>query len=124
LVGNKEHIHKLAVDGTEINDVVGPPDMRTKDVTELFNAATDVTSIPGMLGSNLSLEETSGDIRNTTGMAATLVATAMGITHQIHDSLWQSTKRHAMTQVKDNFSLFIFVKAVGKDKEAAFKKQS
>jgi hypothetical protein len=65
LVGNKKHIHKLAVDGTEIDDVVGPPDMRAKDVTELFNAATDITSIPGMLGSNLSLEETSDGVRNT-----------------------------------------------------------
>jgi hypothetical protein len=123
-VGDKEHIHKLAVDGTEIDNVVGPPDMRTKDVTELFNAATDITSIPGMLGSNLSLEETSDDVRNTTEMAATLVATAMGRTPRIHDSLWQSTKRHAMTQIKDKVSLFSFVKAVGKDKEAAFKKQS
>ena len=123
-VGDKEHIYKLAVDGTEIDEVVGPPDMRTKDVTELFNAATDITSIPGMLGSNISLEETSEDVRNTTEMAATLVASAMGRTPRIHDSLWQSTKRHAMAQIKDKVSLFSFVKAVGKDREAAFKKQS
>jgi hypothetical protein len=123
-VGDKEHIHKLAVDGTEIDDVVGPPDMQTKDVTELFNAATDITSIPGMLGSNLSLEEASDNVRNTTEMAATLVATAKGRTPRIHDSLWQSTKPHVMTQIKDKDSLFSFVKAVGKDKGAAVKKQS
>jgi hypothetical protein len=123
-VGDKEHIYKFAVDGTEIDDEAGPPNLRSKDIVELFGAATDVTSMPGMLGSSLSLEETSEDVRNTTEMAATLVATAMGKTPRIHDSLWNSTKRHAMVQIKDKVSLFSFVKAVGKDKEAAFKKQS
>jgi hypothetical protein len=122
--GDKEHIYELAIDGTEIDDEAGPPDLRTKDVSELFNAATDITSIPGMLGANLSLEETSEDVRNTTEMAATLVATAMGKTPRMHDSMWSSIKRHSMVQIKDKASLFSFVKAVGKDKEAAFKKQS
>jgi hypothetical protein len=91
---------------------------------QLFNAATNITSIPGMLGANLSLEETSEDVRNTTEMAATLIATAMGKTPRMHDSMWSSTKHHAMVQIKDKTSLFSFVKAVDKDKEAAFKKQS
>jgi hypothetical protein len=38
--------------------------------------------------------------------------------------MWISTERYAMDQIKDKLSLFSFVKAVGKDKEAAFKKQS
>jgi hypothetical protein len=98
--------------------------MQTKDVTELLNEAMDITSIPGMLGSNLSLEETFEYVRNTTKMVATLISMAMGRIPRIHDYLWQSTKPHAMTQIKDRVSLFSFVKRVGKDKEAAFRKQS
>jgi hypothetical protein len=92
---------------------------------EPFNAAADVTSLPGMLGSSTSMvEETSEDARNTTEMAATLVATAMGRTPRIDDYLWQMAKQHALCQVKDKATLFSFVKAVGKDEDAAFKKQS
>jgi hypothetical protein len=123
-IGDKEYIYKLAVDGREIDVEVGPPDLRSKDSMELFNAAADVTSLPGMLGSSTSMEDTSEDARNTTEMAATLVATAMGRTPRIHDSLWQTAKRHALRQIKDKDTLFSFVKAVGKDEDAAFKKQS
>jgi hypothetical protein len=118
-VGDKEHIHHLAVTGIEIDEAASPPDLRTKDVPDIFNAATDVTSLPGMLGASQMLEETSEDVRNTTEMAATLMATVVGRPTRIHDSLWQTVRRHAMAQIKDKNTLFKFVKAVEKE----FRKQ-
>jgi hypothetical protein len=72
------------------------------------------------------MEETSEDARNTTEMMATLIASVVGQNQRsssIHDSLWQSIRRHALSQIKGPDSLFKFVKAVDKDREAAFKKQ-
>jgi hypothetical protein len=123
--GDKKHIHKMSITGNAIDEAMGPEDFRGKDVVELYNAAADISALPGMLGST-GTDETSEDARNTTEMAATLIATAVrrGTRRPtIHDSLWQGTRRHAMTQIKDRETLFSFVKAVDKDQEAAFEKQ-
>jgi hypothetical protein len=120
-IGNKKHIHEMAITGRKIDKAMGPEDFRTKDTTELYNAAADIAAIPGMLGVNRSLDE---DARNTTEMAATLIATAVGNGRRsIHDSMWQGARRNALDQIKDREGLFSFVKAVDKDKEAAFEKQ-
>jgi hypothetical protein len=124
-VGDKKHIHKMSITGRTIDEAMGPQDFRNKDVVELYNAAADISALPGTLGPTGSLDETSEDARNTTEMAATLIATAVGRGRRptIHDSLWQGIRRHALTQIKDRESLFSFVKAVDKDQEAAFEKQ-
>jgi hypothetical protein len=100
----------------------GPEDFRTKDTTKLYSAAANIAAIPGMLGANRLLEE---DARNTTKMAATLIATAVGHGRwaTIHDSMWQGACRNALNQIKDQEGLFRFVKAVDKVKEAAYEKQ-
>ncbi len=70
---------------------MGPKDFRSKDVVELYNAAADISALPGTLGPTGALDETSEDARNTTEMAATLIATAAGRGRRptIHDSLCQ-----------------------------------
>jgi hypothetical protein len=73
---------------------------------------------------NNAFEHTYDDAQNTTEMAATLLATAVGNKSQIHDSMWKTLKRHALGQIKDRDSLFRFVKAVTKDQGAAFEKQN
>jgi hypothetical protein len=116
----------MTITGVEIDQATGPPDSRRKDVGELYNTAVDITALPGMLGSNRGMEETSEDARNTTEMAATLIASVVGRSQRsssIHDSMWQSIRRHALSQIKGPDSLFKFVKAVDKDREAAFEKQ-
>jgi hypothetical protein len=81
----------MSITGTEVDKALGPKDWRSKDTVELYNAAVDITALPGMLGSQHALSETSEDASNTTKMAATIIASAMGgrSRHtQIHDSLW------------------------------------
>lgn len=49
--GDKDLIYGMSIHGTEIEAALGPEDMRLRDADELFNAAMDVTSLPGMFGS-------------------------------------------------------------------------
>jgi hypothetical protein len=108
----------MTITGVEINQAIGPKDSRRKDVGELYNTAVDITALPGMLGSNRGMEETSEDARNTTEMMATLIASVVGQNQQsssIHNSLWQSIRWQALSQIKGPDSLFKFVKAVNKD---------
>jgi hypothetical protein len=72
-----------------------PEDFRPKDTTKLYSAAADIVAIPGMLGANCSLDE---NAQNTTEMAATLIATAVGHGRRatIHDSMWQGAHRNAL----------------------------
>jgi hypothetical protein len=110
LAGNKKYIYNLPVTGLEIDKAIGPKDLRKKDCVELYYAAVDITALPGMLGSNRNLDDTLEDARNSNEMAATLIASAVGRgkhSGSVHDSLWQSNQRHALSQIKDHpcFSL-------------------
>jgi hypothetical protein len=71
-----------------------------------------------------SYQHSYDNTQNTTEMAATLLATVVGQKAQIHDSMWNTVKRHAMGQILDQASLFAFVKAVTKDHDAAMEKQN
>jgi hypothetical protein len=123
-VGNRKKVHGLPVNGKEIDKAAGPLDMRSKDSGELWNAAVDVTALPGMFtniggGGGDSYDEA----QRTTEMAATLLSTVIGKRAQIHDSLWKTLKRHAMGQVRNMEGLFKFVKYVGKSERPAFEQQ-
>jgi len=122
-VGNRKRVHDLPVNGKEIDTAAGPPDMRSKDSAELWNAAVDVTALPGMFINVGSGGDYDDDAQRTTEMAATLIATVVGKRAQIHDSLWKTHKRHALGQVKGVDSLFRFVKSVAKSEESAFEQQ-
>jgi hypothetical protein len=126
-VGDKKRIYGLLINGQEIDESAGPEDMWTRDSGELYNAAVDVTSLPGMfsVGSNGSSggDDLYDEAQRTTEMAATLLSTAIGRKAQIHDSLWKTLKRHAMRQVKASDSMFKFVKAVGKAEGPGFEQQ-
>jgi hypothetical protein len=122
-VGDKSRIHGMKLGGTEIDGAMAPEDLRRKDSAELFTAAADISAIPGMLMS-ASYQHSYDDAQNTTEMAATLLATAVGGKAHIHDSMWNTVKRHAMGQIRDRASLFTFVKAVTKDHDAAMEKQN
>jgi uncharacterized membrane protein YgcG len=123
-VGNRKRVHDLPINGKEIDKAAGPPEMRSKDSSELWNAAVDVTALPGMF---ISIGSGGGDIddeaQRTTEMAATLIATVIGKRAQIHDSLWKTQKRHSLGQVRNMESLFKFVKSVAKSEESAFEQQ-
>jgi hypothetical protein len=83
----------MTVTGREIDEAMGRQDFYSKDVMEIYNAAVNITAQRGMLGSSQGFKETSKDAINTTKMAATLIATAVGCRRQsssIHDSMWQS----------------------------------
>jgi hypothetical protein len=107
----------MTITGGDIDEEMGPDDLRKKDLVELYGAAADIAAIPGMLGTNRSLEE---DARTTTEMTANLIATAVGHRKRgsVQDSMWQGTQRNALDQIRDREGLFKFVKAVDKDKEA------
>jgi hypothetical protein len=83
---------------------------------ELFNAAANISAIPGMLLSN-GYQHSYDDAQSTTKMVATLLATAVGRRAQIHDSMWNTLKLHALGQIRDQDSLFKFVKAVSMEKQ-------
>ena len=83
---------------------------------ELFNAAATISAIPGMLLSN-GYQHSYDNAQSTTKMAATLLATAVGGRAQIHDSMWNTLNRHALGQIRDQDSLFTFVKAVSMEKQ-------
>jgi hypothetical protein len=124
-VGNRKRVHDLPINGKEIDKAAGPPDMRSKDSAELWNAAVDVTALPGMF---INIGSGGGDniddeAQRTTEMAATLIATVIGKRAQIHDSLWKTQKRHSLGQVKSREGLFKFVKSVAKSEESAFEQQ-
>jgi hypothetical protein len=124
-VGNRKRVHDLPINGKEIDKAAGPPDMRSKDSAELWNAAVDVTALPGMFinigsGGGDNIDE---EAQRTTEMAATLIATVIGKRAQIHDSLWKTQKQHALGQVKNMEGLFKFVKSVAKSEESAFEQQ-
>jgi hypothetical protein len=114
----------MAINGMEIDAAAGPPDMRRRDSSDLFGAAVDVTSLPGMFSNGTNGNKESYDeAQRTTEMAATLLSTAIGKRAQIHNLLWKTLKRHALQQIKGESSLFTFVKAVGKAEGLAFKQQ-
>jgi hypothetical protein len=123
-VGNRKKVHGLPVNGKEIDKAAGPLDMRSKDSGELWNAAVDVTALPGMF---MNIGSGGGELydeaQRTTEMAATLISTVIGKRAQIHDSLWKTIKRHAMGQVKTMEGLFKFVKCVSKSERPAFEQQ-
>jgi hypothetical protein len=124
-VGDRKRIFDLSINGSEIDAAAGPPHMRSKDATELYSAAVDVTSLPGMFsfaGRN-GTDELYDEAQRTTEMAATLLSTAIGKKAQIHDSLWKTSKRHSMGTVKSMESLFKFVKSVGKSERPSFEQQ-
>jgi hypothetical protein len=124
-VGNRKKVHDLPVNGKGIDKAAGPLDMRSKDSGELWNAAVDVTALPGMfmnIGSSGG-GELYDEAQRTTEMAATLISTVIGKRAQIHDSLWKTLKRHAMGQVKTMEGLFKFVKCVSKSERPAFEQQ-
>jgi hypothetical protein len=60
-------------------------------------------------------------MQNTTEMVVTLLATAVGQHAQIHGSMWNTLKQHALGKIRDQESLFKFVKAVDKDHDDAIK---
>jgi hypothetical protein len=120
-VGDKKRIFGMAINGREIAAAAGPPDMRTRDADELFNAAVDVTSLPGMFSGGGSAQN--DEVERTTQMAASLLSTAIGKKAQIHDSLWKTAKRHALNQIRTVDGLFKFVKKVGKAENPAFEQQ-
>jgi hypothetical protein len=93
---------------------------------ELYSAAVDVTSLPGMFNSGTGRggsEELYEEAQRTTRFAATLLSTVIGKRAQVHDSLWKTTKRHSMGIIKSMESLFSFVKSVGKAEKPAFEQQ-
>lgn len=120
--GNKDLIHGMSIHGVEVDGALGPEDMRQRDAEELYNAAMDVTSLPGMcsLVGSVHLSE---DMQGATEMAATLLSTAIGKRAQIHDSLWKTQKRHALGQVKDEKTLLGFVKSVADARRPAWEQQ-
>lgn len=120
--GDKDLIYGMSIHGTEIDAALGPEDMRRRDTDELYNAAMDVTSLPGMFGS-VGGVQFSDDMQGATEMAATLLSTAIGRKAQIHDSLWKTQKRHALGQVKDVKSLFSFAKSVSDARRPATDQQ-
>jgi hypothetical protein len=123
-VGDKKRIFGLSINGREIDASAGPPNMRDKDAAELYCAAVDVTSLPGMFGSSgVGADELYDKAQRTTEMAATLLSTAIGKKAQIHDSLWKTAKRHSMGTIKSVEILFKFVKGVGKAEKPAFEQQ-
>lgn len=83
----------------EADEVAGPADMWRKNaVEELYSAAVDVPSLPGMFNSGMSRggsEELYKEALQTTQFAATLLLNAIGKRAQVHDSLWKTTKRHS-----------------------------
>jgi hypothetical protein len=125
-VGDGKRIFDLSINGAEVDKAAGPTDMRRKDATELYIAAVDVTSLPGMFSSGTGrggLEELYEEAQRTTQFAATLLPTAIGKRAQVHDSLWKTTKRHSMGVIKSMETLFSFVKSVGKAEKPAFEQQ-
>jgi hypothetical protein len=67
--GDKKRIYGMAVNGTKIDAAAAPPDMRSRDSTELFNAAVDVLSLPGMFGNSFNGDDMYNKAQRTTEMA-------------------------------------------------------
>jgi hypothetical protein len=94
--------------------------------TELYSAAVDVTSLPGMFTSGTGrggLEKLYEEAQRTTQFAATVLSTAIRKRAQVHGLLWKSTKRHSMGVFKSMETLFSFVKSAGKAGKPAFEQQ-
>ncbi len=76
-VGDKKRIFGMAINGREIAAAAGPPDMRTRDADEQFNAAVAVTSLPGMLSGGAGAEEVQNDEAKRTTQTAALISLAL-----------------------------------------------
>jgi hypothetical protein len=122
--GLKNFAFEKDLTGTEIDKVIGPEGMSTKDADQLYNLAVDVASLPGMyIARNDSNMDEDAEATRTTQMAATLLATAINKREQVHDSLWKSRSRHGLREAKDEASFFSLVQAVGKAEAHAFEHQ-
>ncbi len=100
----------MEIDGNEIDASAGPTEMRTRDSGELFDAAVDGTSLPGMFShGSTGNDESYDEAQRTTALAASLLSTAIGKKAQLHDSLWKTPQRHAPGQIKGSATLFKFV---------------
>jgi hypothetical protein len=97
--------------------------MHPKDSGKLWNTAVDVMALPGMF---MNIGSGGGELYDEAQQATEIAATLPLPSRkraQIHNSLWNTLKHHAMRQAKKTKDLFKFVKRVGISEEPAFEQQ-
>lgn len=123
-VGNSRMIYGEHV--PLIRSSAGPPGMRTKDTDELFEAALDVSELPGTSVSKYIKAEAQLDAETQGAMqvAQAVIQAHGGSGAKVYDQTWMSIRRHGLRYVKDGATLLEVTKNVKKAKEAAFTRQT
>jgi hypothetical protein len=124
--GDSQKVYGMAVNGMTIDKAVAPDSMRRIDRGAMYNAAVDVTSLPGGWNSNKGAsEEMFQESQKIAQLTSTILASTSKIKGmEIQDTSWNSTIRHSLGKVKNREDLFEFVKKLGKSKKAAFKQET
>lgn len=109
-----------------IREEAGPPGMRAKDVDELFEAALDVSELPGTSVSKYVKAEAQleAETQGAMQVAQAVIQAQGGSGSKVYDQTWMSIRRHGLRYVKDGATLLEVTKNVKKAKEAAFQKQT
>jgi hypothetical protein len=120
--GNSTHAFGHNVDDIKFSAEVGPPGLTHKDSAALFNAAVDVTALPGMWSSDAGETEDMDAMEAVATTAATLAAASRGkSSSRTGDPLWRHRKRHALSSISSGEDLNKFVEQVDEVEVVSFK---
>ena len=127
--GTKDKVFGLSINGTKIDKEIAPADLKTKEQSEFYNAAVDVTSLPGgwnpQKGKGLQDEILFNESQKVASLAATILAASTKVRSnmEIRNTSYNSLTRHSMGRIKDRDGLFEFVGKLAKSRESAFQQQ-
>ena len=128
--GTKDKVFGMSINGTKLDKAIAPADLRTKEQSEFYNAAVDVTSLPGgwnpQKGRGLQDELLFNESQKVASLAATILAASTRVRSnmEIRDTSYNSLTRHSMGRIRDRESLFEFVGKLSRSREPAFQQQA
>jgi hypothetical protein len=115
----------MSINGPTIDKAIAPSDTNRRDRQDMYNAAVDVTSLPGGWNPNKgAAEELHQESQRIAQVTATILsASGRARRMELTDNTWNSNLRHSLGKVKDRADLFQFAKKLDKSKKPAFKQQ-
>jgi hypothetical protein len=115
----------MSINGPTIDKAIAPADMNRHDRQDMYNAAVDVTSLPGGWNSSRgAAEELHQESQRIAQVTATILASSGRARRmEIQDNAWNTTLRHSLGKVKERADLFEFAKKLDKSEKPAFKQQ-
>jgi hypothetical protein len=109
------------VSGIEIDEVLAPAGLASKDRSTLVDAAVDVAALPGMCSA--AHPQMYDEVQGVTEAATTMLATLSGKRAQLHDTQWKTQRKNSLGSVKKETDLLALIEAVEDSSAPAFEQQ-